>query len=80
MKAPLRVAFGWVLYVAIFAAINPITVLLFDVVVDQPLSLTIHAALIAIAIFIFFHVAFLDRFWLWCDNGSSRQAKAKVEQ
>lgn len=38
MKAPLRFAFGWVLYVAIFAAVNPVVRAVADAIREQPIK------------------------------------------
>jgi len=56
MKAPLRFAFGWVLYLAIFSALVPLHQALYQYVLAYPLlssfnALAALAALIAIASF-----------------------------
>ena len=67
MKAPLRFAFGWVLYLAIFAAINLPMAVMWDSIKAQPLHVSLTAAVIALALFIWFFATQLVRFWAWCD-------------
>ena len=68
MKPPLRFAFGWVLYFAIFAAINPVIQAVWEVVQEQPLLVPLITAVIAcvaLAVLVFF---VLRPFWSWCDQ------------
>lgn len=66
MKAPLRVAFGWVLYVAIFMAVAPAVRTCIDFVEQWPVAGLVSAALATIAILIIFAVA-MPRLYRWLD-------------
>lgn len=68
MKAPLRFAFGWVLFVAIFAALNPIVNAIFEVLRSQPLAVLIITAAFALVALIAFFFLFLGRFYNWLDK------------
>lgn len=68
MKAPLRFAFGWVLYFAIFAAINPVVRVIWEVVQEQPVLVPIITAVIACAALAAIFLIVLRPFWSWCDH------------
>lgn len=78
MKAPLRFAFGWVLYLAIFAAINLPMVVMWQAVKAQPLHISITSAVVALALFIWFFATQLARLWAWCD--APRTPDAQIDQ
>lgn len=67
MKAPLRFAFGWVIYLGIFASINYPMAVMWQAVKAQPLHVSITAAVVSLALFIWFFATQLARFWAWCD-------------
>lgn len=71
MKAPLRFAFGWVLFVAIFAALNPIVNAIFDALTHQPLGVPIISAALALLVFIALFFLFFIRFFNWLDKPSA---------
>ncbi|WP_312373866.1 hypothetical protein [Stutzerimonas nitrititolerans] len=73
MKAPLRFAFGWVIYLAIFMAVNPAVSYLWVVIQEQPLVVTVFASLVGVAFFIWLHFRVMRPFWGWCDAPLSRQ-------
>lgn len=78
MKAPLRFAFGWVIYLGIFAAINYPMAVMWQAVKVQPLHVSITSAVVALALFIWFFATQLVRLWAWCD--SPRAADVQAEQ
>jgi len=67
MKAPLRYAFGWVVYVAMLIAVAPVVRAFFVFLELFPVegSISIVAALAA---FIAVWWLLLRRFWSWCDQ------------
>lgn len=67
MKAPLRYAFGWVLFVAIFAALNPIVNAIFQALRHQPLAVSLISATLALVAFLALFFLFLGRFYRWLD-------------
>lgn len=67
MKAPLRSVFGWVIYLAIFAALNYPMAVIWRAVQVQPLWLPLASAVVALALFGVLFVAVIYRFWSWCD-------------
>lgn len=71
MKAPLRFAFGWVLFVAIFAALNPIVNAIFDALTHQSLVVQVISAALALMVFIALFFLFLSRFFNWLDKPSA---------
>jgi cell division protein FtsX len=70
VKAPLRYAFGWVLFVAIFAALNPIVNSIFQALREQPLAVPVITAALALVVFITLFFLFLGRFYHWLDSPS----------
>lgn len=66
MKAPLRFAFGWVLYVAIFMAVSPAVRACIDFVELWPVAGLVSAALATISVLIFFALV-MPRFYRWLD-------------
>ncbi|MCU9948257.1 hypothetical protein [Pseudomonas sp. PDM13] len=68
MKAPTRFLFGWVIYLALFMAINPVMAFLFQLANDQPLALTIASATFALVALWASFFLFLRRFWRWADK------------
>ncbi|WP_313290616.1 hypothetical protein [Stutzerimonas nitrititolerans] len=74
MKAPLRFAFGWVLYLAIFMAINPICSYLWVIVQEQPLVVTVVTSVFGVAFFIWLYFSVLRPFWGWCDVPLGRRS------
>jgi uncharacterized membrane-anchored protein len=68
MKAPLRFAFGWVLYLAILMGINPIMKLIWHTAHQQPLVVTLATAFVGLALLIALYFGALRRFWQWCDE------------
>ncbi|WP_435606324.1 hypothetical protein [Pseudomonas knackmussii] len=75
MKAPLRFAFGWVVYVAILCAVSPALRAVLDFFDGAPLDLAISlvAALVA---FISLWWFVLRAFWRWCDAPRKAPEKA----
>lgn len=76
MKAPLRAAFGWVLYVAIFCAVAPVVRAAREYVESVPLdfAISLTAALVA---FIALWWFVLRAFWRWCDAPRKRPGVVK---
>lgn len=66
MKAPLRFAFGWVLYVAIFMAVAPAVRASIDFVEQWPFAGLVSAALATIVILVI-SVVVMPRFYRWLD-------------
>lgn len=67
MKAPLRFAFGWVIYLCIFAAINYPMATIWLAVQAQPWWLAVLSAWVAVVLFAVFFFVGLRHFWSWCD-------------
>lgn len=67
MKAPLRFAFGWVLYVAIFVALNQVLHPLAEYAVLYPEIFSV-SVIAALAAFIAFYFFVLKHFWYWLDK------------
>lgn len=73
MKAPLRFAFGWVVYVAIFCALAPVVravVAFFD---GYPLDFVVSLAAALVAFIVLWWFV-LRAFWRWCDAPRKREA------
>lgn len=68
MKAPLRYAFGWVLFVAIFAALNPIVSAIFDALAHQALVVSVITVALSLVAFTALFFLFLSRFYGWLDS------------
>ncbi|WP_430318741.1 hypothetical protein [Pseudomonas nitroreducens] len=68
MKAPLRFAFGWVLYLAIVAATNPIIAAIWKAFQEQPLLVPIITAVGGVALLVGLYFVALRPFWSWCDQ------------
>ncbi|KSW21548.1 MULTISPECIES: hypothetical protein [Pseudomonas] len=68
MKAPLRFAFGWVVYLAITAALTPILKALVDVFQLMPIWLVVVILVASLVAFLATFFLFLRRFWSWCDQ------------
>lgn len=76
MKAPLRFAFGWVLYVALFSAVAPVVRAVLAFLEGAPLDLAISLASALVA-FIALWWFVLRAFWRWCDAPRRRVGEAK---
>ncbi|WP_312245213.1 hypothetical protein [Stutzerimonas nitrititolerans] len=72
MKAPLRFAFGWVLYLAILMATNPVVAYLWLVVWEQPLVVTVGTSVFGVVFFILLYFRVLRPFFGWCDAHQER--------
>lgn len=68
MKPPLRFAFAWVLYFAIFAAVHPVVNAIWLAVQEQPLLVPIITAVCAMALLAVVFLFALRPFWSWCDQ------------
>lgn len=75
MKAPTRFLFGWVIYIALFMAINPVLAYVFAVVSEQPMLLTIASATFALVALWASFFLFLRRFWRWADAPRQQQGE-----
>ena len=67
MKAPLRFAFGWVLYVAILCAVSPAVRAVREFLEPYPLDSVIVVVAAAFAFFALWWFV-LRSFWSWCDR------------
>lgn len=76
MKAPLRFAFGWVIYLGIFASINYPMAFIWDAVKAQPWWLSLLSAWFAVVLFAVFFFVGLRHFWAWCDFPRARHAQS----
>lgn len=76
MKAPLRYAFGWVLYLAIFAAVNPVALAIWRAVQVQPVIVPVVTAIVGVVLLIWFHFRYLQHFWSWCDKPRQKPNEA----
>lgn len=71
MKAPLRFALGWVIYVAIFAAIHPVVLAIQPLVFQNPVASVVTMTIsfvVLIAMFFYFG----RRFFRWIDQPRRR--------
>lgn len=75
MKAPLRYLFGWVIFVAIYAAIVPVCNVINTAVRQMPLAVPIAAAIVALCVMAACFFIVLRPFWRWCDEP---RAKARI--
>lgn len=78
MKAPLRFAFGWVIYLGIFAAINYPMAVIWEAVKAQPILLFLLSCLSAVGVFIWLLHRYLFRLWDWCDEPRSQSCPSEV--
>lgn len=78
MKAPLRFAFGWVIYVALFAAVNPVVRAIADAICEQPLLVPVITALVGMVLLALLIRGVLDPFWHWCDSPRKRAVSGSV--
>lgn len=68
MKAPLRYAFGWVVFLAITAVLTPILNALVDAFQFMPIWLVVVILTASLVVFLAMFFLFLRRFWSWCDQ------------
>lgn len=68
MKAPLRSLTGWVVFTALYAAINPIASVIWAAATHQNPVVSIGTAVIALAILIYLSFRFAQPFYAWCDQ------------
>jgi len=68
MKAPLRFLFGWVLYVTLFAMLNPVIDAIWQAVLFQDPIVPIVTAFVGLMILITLYLWPLSRFISWCDQ------------
>ncbi|WP_236208485.1 hypothetical protein [Pseudomonas tohonis] len=75
MKAPLRQLFGWVLWLALVAAVSPVIRVLNDWFSVQPAEVV--AIALAVSSFAFIPVWFfgLRRLWRWADAPRQQQGE-----
>lgn len=76
MKAPLRFAFGWVLYVALFSAVAPVVRAALGLFEGAPIALAVSLAAALVA-FIALWWFVLRALWRWCDAPRKRLGVAK---
>ncbi|TLX52749.1 hypothetical protein DN824_22085 [Stutzerimonas nosocomialis] len=67
MKAPLRFALGWVLYIALFYASWPVVAFAGELYAMFPIETIVALVAALIAYIALFYVA-LRRFWSWLDK------------
>lgn len=67
MKAPLRFVFGWVLYLGLFMAINPIIIYVIALFGENIVAGVITATLALVVLIVMFF-NFLQPFWRWADK------------
>ena len=68
MKAPLRFAFGWVIFVAIFASLTPILHAIATALQVLPVWLVVVIMTSSLLVFLVFFFLFVRRFFTWCDQ------------
>lgn len=68
MKAPLRFAFGWVVFVAIFASLTPVLNAIAGALQILPLWLVVVILTCSLLVFLVVFFLFLRRFFTWCDQ------------
>lgn len=67
MKAPLRLAFGWVIYVAIFASINPVVISIWQFASRFPAASVVSAVASIVALIALWFIVG-SRFYRWLDE------------
>lgn len=70
--------FGWVIYMAILAAINLPMLYMFQALSLQPAEISVTSAIIAMVFFIWILGRYLVRFWSWCDEPRSAKRTTEV--
>ncbi|MCY1287094.1 hypothetical protein D9M68_880120 [compost metagenome] len=68
MRPPFRFLFGWVIYIALLAAINPVVVAIIETFKEQPLIAPVITALVGVGMFAWGYERVLRRLWSWCDR------------
>lgn len=67
MKAPLRFLFGWVIYIAIYAATFPVCRAIEAAISVTPIVVSIVAAIVAMVFFALLMFFGMRRLFRWCD-------------